>query len=248
MLGESIERERARGIAQVQEDRDLITALDLILQRWPPNERASLLKRFGYETEDQARQTVSHGKTVVDRRLSYYRSEEFEFAVAFVWAMEMWKTSAELAKWDGNSPRAQVADEQRNAQLVAEKVIEQLHQPNVELDTIARNLISRCARHSPDYRSVLWYGTDYTFAPNQAACVKILWDAFLNRTPEVSGEYLITEADIQNSTQRIDIVFRGNPAWGTMIVKGSRKGTYRLKAPEAKTAPTKSKARAKRRT
>lgn len=106
----------------------------------------------------------------------------------------------------------------------------------------------KAARHSPDFRSVHWFGTDYTFAGNQAACVRILWEAWENGTPDVGADYLIEAADIQNNTQRIDTVFRNNSAWDRMIVPGKRKGSYRLQEPRAKPAGKKSTARAKRRT
>jgi hypothetical protein len=83
------------------------------------------------------------------------------------------------------------------------------------------------ARHSPDYHCVNWYGTEYSFSNNEAACVKVLWECWENGTPDVSGEYLLTSAADCNAT-RLDLVFRGNKAWGTMIVSGKRKGNYRL--------------------
>lgn len=101
------------------------------------------------------------------------------------------------------------------------------------------------ARHSPDFRSVSWFGESYSFTANQAACVKILWEAWENETPEVSGAHLLEAADVQDSTQRIDLVFRGNPAWGAMIVPGKTKGVYRLKEPETKPAAKKSKTHGK---
>jgi hypothetical protein len=86
------------------------------------------------------------------------------------------------------------------------------------------------AAHSPDFRSVNWFGTKYRFTPNQAACVQVLWGAWERGVPDVGGETLLQAADA--STQRIDVVFRGNAAWGTMIVgykqSGGTKGSYRL--------------------
>jgi hypothetical protein len=91
-------------------------------------------------------------------------------------------------------------------------------------------------RHGIDFRSVRWYGTDYTFTKNQAAIVKLLWDAWENGTPEVGGDTLLTEADCE--TKRLDHLFNlgkhgRHPAWGTMIRPGSQKGTYRLAKPTA---------------
>lgn len=91
------------------------------------------------------------------------------------------------------------------------------------------------ARHSPDFRSVFWFGERYSFTGNQAKCVRILWEAWENETPDVSGAFILEELDIQDSSGRLDQVFRNpggkgyHPAWGTMIVPGQTKGTYRLK-------------------
>lgn len=82
------------------------------------------------------------------------------------------------------------------------------------------------ATHSPDYRSVNWFGVPFTFSPTQAACVKVLWLAWENKTPEVGDATILEEAD--SDAERLPLVFRDHDAWGTMIVKGSTKGTHRL--------------------
>jgi len=87
------------------------------------------------------------------------------------------------------------------------------------------------AVHSPDFRSVNWFGKQYSFTGNQAAAVKLLWEAWQSGAPDVGGETLLQAADA--STQRIDVVFRGNAAWGAMIVQGGTKGSYRLAEPTA---------------
>lgn len=84
-------------------------------------------------------------------------------------------------------------------------------------------------RHSPDFRSVNWFGKTYSFGPNQAACVKVLLGAWQSGTPDVGGETLLQAADAE--TQRVDVVFRGSPAWRTLIVQGETKGSYRLADP-----------------
>ena len=87
------------------------------------------------------------------------------------------------------------------------------------------------ALHSDDYRSVKWFGQDYCFTGNQAACVKVLWEHWERGTPDVAGPTLL---DISGASRdRLDLVFRGNPAWGKMIVGGRTKGTYRLDKPRA---------------
>lgn len=90
------------------------------------------------------------------------------------------------------------------------------------------------ARHSADFASVNWYGTPYTFTTNQAACVRVLWDAWKNKTPVLGGLTIIDAAGVDRSDERLDLVFRDNPAWGTMIFSPS-KGRYCLKAPDAAT-------------
>jgi hypothetical protein len=84
-------------------------------------------------------------------------------------------------------------------------------------------------RHGPDFRSVRWFGTNFTFTAMQAACVGILWTAWENGTPEVGNHTLLVEAGAE--TKRIDHHFRDHPAWGTMIRPGKTKGTTRLCEP-----------------
>ena len=86
------------------------------------------------------------------------------------------------------------------------------------------------ARHALDYRSVIWYGHQYTFTANQAACVRILWESWKDGTPEVGDATVLEGAEID--TRRLRDVFRGHPAWGSMIVKGKTKGTHRLSPPQ----------------
>src|SRR5262245_25510097 len=87
------------------------------------------------------------------------------------------------------------------------------------------------ARHSLDFRSVHWFGRDFAFTPNQAACVKVLWGAWANGTPDVGDPTLLTAADC--GSDRLVDVFKHNPAWGTMIVNGSTKGSSRLQELDA---------------
>ncbi len=84
--------------------------------------------------------------------------------------------------------------------------------------------------HSIDFRSVCWYGTDYNFTPNQAAAIKILWENWEKGTPDVGGDTLSTE--IESDSKRARDIFKGNPAFRTMIRQGKTKGTYRLAEPD----------------
>lgn len=83
--------------------------------------------------------------------------------------------------------------------------------------------------HSMDFRSVNWFGTIYEFTQNQAAIVSRLWEAWESGSPVVGDEALREAADC--SSERLDLVFRDSPAWGTMIVPGQTRGSRRLSPP-----------------
>jgi hypothetical protein len=86
----------------------------------------------------------------------------------------------------------------------------------------------RSTEHSDDFRSVKWYSVPYSFTALQAACVRVLWENDERGTPEV-GEQTILEA-AESQQNRLDHVFdKGkHAAWGTMIVPGKTKGSFRL--------------------
>lgn len=86
------------------------------------------------------------------------------------------------------------------------------------------------ARHSIDFISVVWNGVEYTFSPMQAAIVRILWEALANGTPELHASTLLAEVESSLQKNRLDPLFFRHPAWKTMIVRGKRRGTYRLDA------------------
>jgi hypothetical protein len=95
------------------------------------------------------------------------------------------------------------------------------------------------AHHSDDFRSVRWYGADYRFTPTQAACVRVLWEAWERGHPEVGQETILSAAESDGSRLR-DLFKRPgstHPAWGEMIVEGGTKGAYRLAEPEEFRAP-----------
>jgi len=99
------------------------------------------------------------------------------------------------------------------------------------LQAESRKPPTKDARYSGDYRSVYWFGQNYAFTANQAACIRLLWEAWENGTPELSAAWILEKADI--AQERLDLVFRDHPAWGEMVRPGSTKGTYRLSPPAA---------------
>ena len=94
--------------------------------------------------------------------------------------------------------------------------------------------IGESARHSDDFRFVVWYGSEYSFTGTQAAVVEQLWTAWENGTPEVGDRKLIEVAG--SEAERLRDLFKQaarqtHPAWGTMIVEGATQGSRRLSPP-----------------
>ena len=87
------------------------------------------------------------------------------------------------------------------------------------------------ARHSPDFRCVHWFGTKYTFTASQAAIIEIMWNAWEQRTPDISDAHLLERSGLGKGSRLVDI-FRNHPAWKRLIVPGERKGTRRLSTSE----------------
>jgi hypothetical protein len=87
---------------------------------------------------------------------------------------------------------------------------------------------------SRDFRSCRWGTKQFTFTAQQAACVRVLWESRQRGTFDVSQITVLGEAEsamADSPKPRLRDLFRSHPAWGTMIVKGSTRGTYRLAEP-----------------
>ncbi len=119
---------------------------------------------------------------------------------------------------------------EQNAIRAEQQAIRELLQEHLSATNPCRTL-PEGTNHSPDFRSVSWFGACHCFTPNQAGAIQVLWKAWEQGTPDVGGATLIEAADA--STERVDVLFRGNPAWGTIIVQGATKGSYRLAEPTA---------------
>lgn len=83
------------------------------------------------------------------------------------------------------------------------------------------------ARHSPDFRSINWFGMVYSFTEPQSHAVRLLWESWQNGTPDVSDKTLIRAAESEAVLLRD--VFKDHPAWGGMIAEGGTRGTHRLR-------------------
>jgi len=89
--------------------------------------------------------------------------------------------------------------------------------------------------HSPDFAAVNWYGTVYEFRGRQRLVVAALWDAMREGYHSMSQDSLLELAECEGG--RLRDVFRGNPAWGTLIIPavfaGGRPGAFRFAPPPA---------------
>jgi hypothetical protein len=80
-----------------------------------------------------------------------------------------------------------------------------------------------------EFRSLLWHGQVYGFNPAQAKVVAKLWNARQKGQPDVADDQLIRVSGSPNG--RLDEVFNGSPAWGTLITDGETRGTHRIAPP-----------------
>ena len=77
----------------------------------------------------------------------------------------------------------------------------------------------------PGFASVRWDGRHFTFSANQAAVVRLLWEAWQAGTPDVHQSKLLEDTD--SESKRLADLFKDHPAWGSLIVT-TAKGVYRL--------------------
>jgi hypothetical protein len=117
------------------------------------------------------------------------------------------------------------------AQLPELRLILKKVTPLPALDSAGRPLPP--ARHSVDFRHVHWYGNDCYFTPTQAACVRVLWEEWDRGTPEVGQDTILEHPGVEAESKRLSDVFKGSPAWLTLIVQGHTAGAYRLVDPPA---------------
>jgi hypothetical protein len=87
--------------------------------------------------------------------------------------------------------------------------------------------------HGEDFTWVKWFGETYRFAfGNQSRSIALLWKDWekdgLGLHEKTIGESVGSASD----SFRLSDTFKDHPAWGSLIVRGDRKGIYRLKKPE----------------
>jgi hypothetical protein len=81
-------------------------------------------------------------------------------------------------------------------------------------------------RHSEDFRTIYHKGREYHLTLNQARIVERLWNAHQNKTPEVHQSTLLEKLEIYS--RRVRDVFKNSPALYSLVIRGEKKGTFRL--------------------
>lgn len=83
--------------------------------------------------------------------------------------------------------------------------------------------------HSEDFTTLVWRGETFHFSKAQSRVIARLWQAWINGTPSVSTSMLLEVAG--SSGTRLRDVFKGHPAWGTVIVKDGARGSVQMPDP-----------------
>lgn len=84
-------------------------------------------------------------------------------------------------------------------------------------------------KNSTDFRTVTATIT-FTLTEDQAKCIEYLRREQKRGITEVSGDEILCNTDIveKNYKKKMKEVFKRSPAWGTLILQGSKRGYYRL--------------------
>lgn len=118
---------------------------------------------------------------------------------------------------------AQVEDARERLWLLSERALDYLRG-------------SASCSHSPDFRSVRWFGTSYEFNPAQAHAVRVLWGAWEQGGLSVGQERIAEEIGSSAGRYRLLDTFRSrgvtHEAFRAMIQRAG-KGAYKLVPPDA---------------
>jgi hypothetical protein len=87
--------------------------------------------------------------------------------------------------------------------------------------------VDSAATHGPGFRDVTWCGTKHIFTPKQAACIRVLWEAWEQGNPWVADGTVLEKASVGDK-QRLRDVFKDHAAWTTMIAQGPQQDLHGL--------------------
>lgn len=118
-----------------------------------------------------------------------------------------------------------------------------------EVEIIDDSSIARCINrkdeleHSDDFSSCSLNGETFFLTPMQAKCIKYLYEAFVKAKGSEGTLFGKSVAKFINSEQtNLKKLFKNSngmvPAWGKIIVNGSKRGTFRIN-PNIKQTPVK---------
>lgn len=82
--------------------------------------------------------------------------------------------------------------------------------------------------YSDDYLNITFYGKPSTQTEKQRTLIRVLHEAHKRGQPVVHEKTLLQAID---STTEVRSYFRRSPLWGNLVVRGPRKGTFRLNLP-----------------
>lgn len=139
------------------------------------------------------------------------------------------------------TPTVNIGNWPEGADVIATAFEAKARQEESAAEKTADTAKAECS-HSPDFSSVVWFGTRHSFAKgNQACVVGALWEAWESGKHSLSIETLVDKAGSNDKRFQLAKVFRRkredgegyvkHPALGTMI-QGDTKGCYRLVAPD----------------
>ncbi len=84
---------------------------------------------------------------------------------------------------------------------------------------------------SSDFRSITKDGKKYSLTTKQTGAIKVLCEAYLNGTPEISESHILERAGSKSERSGAlkDLFKRNKEAFDNLIVPGKRRGLYGLK-------------------
>ena len=80
--------------------------------------------------------------------------------------------------------------------------------------------------HTPDYTTVKWCDEVYHFTPMQAEVVRVLHNYQREGLDELRGAFILEK--IESGSRSLSDLFKDSPAWKTLVLPGSKRGSYKL--------------------
>lgn len=100
------------------------------------------------------------------------------------------------------------------------------HPPQQDLKLAVPEVHPAAFAHSDDFRSITFRGKTYATTLKQAKIIEALSKARQSGTPELGKARLLEIAEAE--TSELKAIFKSSPLWQSLVVSGTRKGTYRL--------------------